>query len=113
MITLAPYAKAVTAGVGEVVTAGTAITALLTLVPVQNHGVAVVLSVLLGGLGVLKTVQVWLVKNEPLAEQIDQAIATAEPTVAAVRSMIVGTKVAPESATTRPNSAADPKPASS
>lgn len=87
MIKLAPYYKSVTAGVGEVVTAGAAITSLLALVPPSYHGVAAGMSVLLGVLGVVKVFYVWLVQNEPLATSIDAAIESAAPVVRDVQAL--------------------------
>lgn len=81
MIRIAPYAKAVTAGTGEIVTAGTSIAALLALVPQEYQPVAVAVSVLLGILGVVKTFNVWLVKNEPLFDDFDAAVASAKPVI--------------------------------
>lgn len=81
MISIAPYYKAVTAGVGEIVTATTAITSLLTLVSDQFHGVAVGASILIGVLGVAKPIYVYLVANEPLAADVDTAVVQAEPIV--------------------------------
>lgn len=87
MIKLAPYYKAVTAGVGEVITAGAAITTLLALVPQNYHGVAAGMSVLLGALGFAKVLYVYLVKNEPLAEAIDEAVESAGPVVRDVEAL--------------------------
>lgn len=77
MIKIAPYYKAVTAGLGELVTATTAIVSLLTLVSDQYHGVAVGASVLIGVLGIAKPAYVYLVANEPLVDDIDTAVAQA------------------------------------
>ncbi|WP_040853827.1 hypothetical protein [Nocardia niigatensis] len=81
MIKIAPYYKAVTAGLGELVTATTAIVSLLTLVSDQYHGVAVGASVLIGVLGIAKPAYVYLVANEPLVDDIDTAVTQAAPVV--------------------------------
>ncbi len=87
MISIAPYYKAITAGVGEVVTASTAIVSLLTLVGGQFHGVAVGASVLIGVLGVAKPIYVYLVANEPLAADIDTAVHQGAPIVQQIENV--------------------------
>ncbi|AUS34593.1 hypothetical protein C1M55_28090 [Rhodococcus qingshengii] len=74
MVKLAPYAKAVSAGVGEAVTVGTVTVSLLSLAPPNLKPVAVALSSLVFVLGILKTFHVWLVKNEPVIESAAAAV---------------------------------------
>lgn len=110
MIKVAPYYKAVTAGVGEVITAGTAITTLLALVPQDYRGVAAGMSVLLAALGFVKVLYVYLVKNEPLAEAVDAAVESAGPVVRDVAALnkhqavepVVAKVAAADNATTLP-----------
>jgi hypothetical protein len=84
VIGIAPYYKAVTAAAGSVVAAVTAITPLLTLVQGTYRPVAVAASVLIAVTAVAQPVYVFLVRNEPLATDLDAAVSSAAPVVAAV-----------------------------
>jgi hypothetical protein len=85
MISIGPYAKAVTSGVGNLVTVGTAATALLELAPPDYRPAAIALSGLLAALGFANTFHVWLVKNEPV---IEAAVAAGEELVEDVEDVV-------------------------
>jgi hypothetical protein len=86
---VARNAKAVVSAVGGVLTVGTAATALVGLVPTQNAPLAGGAAAILVGLEVLRTLNVWIVKNEPVLEAAanagEELVNEAKAVVAEVR----------------------------
>lgn len=88
MMPISAYYKAVVAGVGSVVTGATAIVPLLALVHGTWAPVADGASILIAVAAVANPLYVFLVRNEPLVEDISTAVASARPVVTAVKHAV-------------------------